>query len=339
MRHPGPPHRLIGLRGFPLADRITDPRVKEPPPVRTAGDRPHGIAAIAARARAELGLPALLLAGGEPRPARPGSSPAGHGRPGPGRSRSEPGHLFPVPGLTGLVTATAVLRLAAEGRLDLDAPANDQLRTVRLADDTVTVRELLTHTGGVDSPAEFYADRVPDLAELMGPVIGCDGPRGTVWPSNGGYGVLGQLIADVTGMPYAQAADPPGPRTARACATRGSPPRTGGHRPGGAVTGYTVTPDGAFEPFPAQVSTIQAVAGLWSTGADLVRLGTGWPSLLPAALAREALTPQAGPGPGRRAGRPRLAPGRRDRRVRRGRASRPSRCCAAASATTAPTSC
>ena len=66
----------------------------------------------------------------------------------------------------------------------------------------------------------------------------------------------------------------------------------------GAVTGYTVTADGVFEPFPPQVSTVPAIAGLWSTGADLVRLGTGWSSLLPAALAREALTVQAGPGPG-----------------------------------------
>jgi len=40
------------------------------------------------------------------------------------------------------------------------------------------------------------------------------------------------------------------------------------------------------------------IAGLWSTGADLVRLGTGWSLLLPAALAREALTAQAGPGVG-----------------------------------------
>jgi CubicO group peptidase (beta-lactamase class C family) len=263
---------------------------------------------IAARACAELGLPALLLAGGDT-----GQPPwvvaAGHAhldRPGPPEPPPpespplEPGHLFPAPGLTGLVTATAVLRLAAGNRLDLDAPANARLRTVRLADDTVTVRELLTHTGGVDSPAEFHADAVPALAELMGPVIGCDGPRGTVWPSNGGYCVLGQLIADVTGMPYAQAAtrmvlDPLGMRDSRF-------PARAADIPGAAVTGYTVTPDGAFEPFPAQVYTIQAVAGLWSTGGDLVRLGTGWPSLLPPALAREAVTPQAvapQAGPGR----------------------------------------
>ncbi len=36
---PEPPHRLIGLRGFPLAERITDPRLKAPPPVRAAAGR------------------------------------------------------------------------------------------------------------------------------------------------------------------------------------------------------------------------------------------------------------------------------------------------------------
>ena len=63
---PEPPHRLIGLRGFPLAERIADPRVKAPPPVRAAGRPPHDIGIIAAGACAELGLPALLLAGGDP---------------------------------------------------------------------------------------------------------------------------------------------------------------------------------------------------------------------------------------------------------------------------------
>jgi CubicO group peptidase (beta-lactamase class C family) len=290
---PEPPHRLVGLRGFPLAERITDPRAKEPPPVRAAGKPPDGIAAMATAACAELGLPAVLLAGGEPgRP--PWVVAAGHANleePQP----LQPAHRFPAPGVTGLVTMVAVLRLAAEGRLDLDAPANERLRTVRLAGDTVTVRELLSQTGGVDSPTEVFADVVPDLADLMGPVIACDGPRGTPWPSNGGYGVLGQLIADVTGMPYAQAATrlvlgPLGLHDSRFPA-RASDINPGDINPG-AVTGYTVTPGGAFEPYPPQVATIAAIAGLWSTGADLVRLGTGWPSLLPAALTRDALTPQ-----------------------------------------------
>ena len=267
----------------------------------TAGEfaTPPEIAAIAARARAELGLPALLLAGGEPG-GTPWAVAAGHA----GLDRNEPlqsGHRFPVPGVTALVTGTAVLRLVADGRLSLDDPANHHLRAVSLADDSVTVRELLSHTAGVDSPAELYADSVPELAELMGRVISCGGPRGTVWPGNGGICVLGQLVTDVTGMPYATAAarlvlEPLGMRDSR------FPAHSADIGPG-AVTSYTVTPDGALEPFPAQVSTMPAVARLWATGTDLVRLATGWPSLLPAALARAALTPQAEPGPaGIRAG-------------------------------------
>ena len=312
-----PPHRLAGLRGFPLGDRITDPRVKAPPSARTLGEPPGEVAGLAEEAYAELGLAALVLAGGEPGRA-PWVVATGHanlgganlgganlGGPtwaGPtwaGPTRPEPleaGHRFSVPGVTAMVTATAVLRLVADGRIGLDAPANDHLRAVRLADDSVTVRELLSHTGGVDNPVPVFGDSIPDLATLMGAVISCDGPRGTVQPSNGGYAVLGQLIADVTGQPYARVAarlvlDPLGMRDSR---FPDSPADIGP----GAVTGYTVTADGALEPAPRQVSTVPAIAGLWSTGADLVRLGTGWSSLLPAALAREALTVQAGPGPG-----------------------------------------
>ncbi len=312
-----PPHRLIGLRGFPFGDRITDPRVKAPPPACTLGELPSelpgelpgGVVGLAEEACAELGLPALVLAGGEPGRtpwvvaigyanlgyANLGGANPGGANPG-GAGPLEAGHRFSVPGVTALVTATAVLCLVAEGRLGLDAPANDHLRAVRLADDSVTVRELLSHTGGVDNPVPVFGDSIPDLAALMGPVISCGGSRGTVQPSNGGYAVLGQLIADLTGLPYDRAAirlvlDPLGMRDSR------FPARPADIGPG-AVTGYTVTADGVFEPFPPQVSTVPAIAGLWSTGADLVRLGTGWSSLLPAALAREALTVQAGPGPG-----------------------------------------
>src|SRR6266508_1924248 len=189
--------------------------------------------------------------------------------------------------VAALVTATAVLRLIADGRFGLDTPANDCLRAVRLADDTITVRELLSHTAGVGSPtpAELSADTVPDLATLAGPVIAWGGTRGVVRPSNGGYAVLGQLIADVTGSPYADAVtrlvlEPLG--------MSGSwfPTRTADLGPD-AVTGYNLTPEGAFVPVPAWVSTIPAVGGLWATAADLVRLGAGWSSLLPGTLARE----------------------------------------------------
>jgi hypothetical protein len=64
-----------------------------------------------------------------------------------------------------------------------------------------------------------------------------------------------------------------------------------------AVTGYEVTPEGAFTAVPAGLITMPAVGGMWATAADVVRLASGWASLLPAALAREALMPQSGPTP------------------------------------------
>jgi CubicO group peptidase (beta-lactamase class C family) len=181
------------------------------------------------------------------------------------------------------------MRQHSDDRVPAVVPA-DSLATqlIRMADDAITVRQLLSHTGGVDNPAELYADTVPDLAALMGPVIGCGRPRGVPSPSNGGYAVLGQLIADVTEMPYPAAAtrlvlDPLGLRD---CPFPEDPVGRGPN----AVTCYTVTGQGTFVPFPAKVYTLPAVAGLWATGADLIRLATGWSSLLPPSLAREALT-------------------------------------------------
>jgi CubicO group peptidase (beta-lactamase class C family) len=293
-----PPYRLAGLRGVPMGSRVRDPRITNPVPVRTQGDVPAGVADIAEQAFAELGLTALLLAGGDTH------TPTWVLTRGwADLDRAEPldsGHRFPVPGATALVTTTAVLELVADGRISLDGRANDQLRSIRLADDTITVRELLSHTAGVDSPTELYADAVPDLKDLMGPVIACTGPRGTPHPSNGGCAVLGQLVADVTGMTYAKAAarlvleplklnDSSFPARAPDINPRLGP---------SAVTGYDLTLEGRFEPVPVRIPTLQAVAGLWSTGADLVRLGLGWSSLLPGALAHEALTPQTEPGQG-----------------------------------------
>jgi len=289
-----PPQRLTGLQAIPAGGPVTDTRVAAAPPARTLGDVPGEMADIADEAFAELGLAGLVLAGGGP------DTPAWVAARGwADLDRAEvldTDHRLPATGVTALVTATAVLRLVADSRFSLDTRANDHLRTVRLADGTITVRELLSHTAGADSPAQLLADSVPDLVTLTGPVIACGGPRGILRPSNGGYAVLGELIADVTGSPYADAAtrlvlEPLG--------MRGSsfPSRWADLGPE-AVTGYNLTPEGAFVRVPCMISTIPAAAGLWATAADIVRLGTRWSSLLPAALAGEALTPQTAPGPG-----------------------------------------
>jgi CubicO group peptidase (beta-lactamase class C family) len=292
---PEPPHRLIGLRGLPSGSRVHDPRVAEPAPVRTQGEVPAGISEISDQAFAELGLTTLVLAGGDPEATTTWLLTKGWADLDRGEAL-DPGHRFPAPGVTALVTTTAVLKLVADGTIGLDSRANDHLRTISLAEDTITVRELLSHTAGVDNPTELYADAVPDLESLMGPVVACTGQRGTVNPSNGGIAVLGQLLTDVTGLPYAQAATQMILRPLNL--DDSSFPASSADIGPLAVTGYQLTFEGRFEPVPARISTLQAVAGLWSTGADLVRLGLGWSSLLPEALAHEALSPQTGPGPG-----------------------------------------
>ena len=223
-----PPHPLTGLLAVPLGRRITDPRVAVPAPARLAGEVPDGVAEIAGESFAELGLPGLAVAGGSSgtRPWVVATGWADLDR----DAELQPGHCWPSYCGSALVTTTAVLRLVAGGRLTLDTPANDRLRAVRLEDDTITVRELLTHTAGVDSPgaSELLADRVPGLAAVTGPVISCSGPRGTVRPSNGGYAALGQLIADVTGEPYPKAASESG---AGAAGDEGLPLPGPGHRP------------------------------------------------------------------------------------------------------------
>jgi CubicO group peptidase (beta-lactamase class C family) len=290
---PGPPYRLNGLMAVPLGRRITDARVAGPRPARPAGEVPPGMEEIADEAFAELGLPALALAGGGP-----GTSPWVVTKGWADLDRDDelrPAHRWPAYCGSALVTSTAVLRLVADGQFTLDTPANDRLRAVRLEDATITVRELLSHTAGVDSPAasELLADHVPDLASVVGPVVACGGPRGEVRPSNGGFAVLGQLIADVTGMPYPEAVtrlvlEPLG--------LTGSsfPARTADLGPD-AVTGYNANPAGTFTRVSSVICTIPAAGGLWATAADTVRLGTAWSSLLPAELAREAVTPQSAP--------------------------------------------
>jgi CubicO group peptidase (beta-lactamase class C family) len=290
-----PPHRLIGIRPIPRGSRITDARAAEPPPARILGDVPAGVAPIAGDAFAELGPAALAIAGGGP--GIPTWAVAEGWADLECSEILDTGHRFPAPGIAGLVTAIAVLCLVADGRFALDTPANDHLRPVRLADDTITIRELLSHSSGIEditaNPAELFSASVPDLVTITGPVIGCGGPRGVVRPINSGLAVLGQLIADVTGLPYAAAV------TRLVLGPLGMsrsvfPDRAADIGPG-AVTGYSLTVAGTFEPVPATVCVLQAAGGLWATAADLVRLGSRWSSLLPAALAREALTPQVAP--------------------------------------------
>jgi CubicO group peptidase (beta-lactamase class C family) len=281
------PHRLSALQVYPVGSMVSDRRVTQPPTGRAEGAVPAPIIQLADEALGEIGLTGLVLAGGS----RGAAWVTARGWADLDRSETmQPEHRFPALGLTKLITAIGMLRLVADGRVDLDASANDHLRTVRLAEDAVTVRALLTHTGGVETPATLFAETVPDPVSLLGSVLDCR-ERGTFHYSNGGYAALGQLIADVTEMPYDEVVaglvlEPLG-------MTDSSFPSTWPDQDPHAVTGYLLAADGIFVPARRQVCTMPAAAGLWATAADLVRFATGWSALLPDSLVREALTAHA----------------------------------------------
>jgi CubicO group peptidase (beta-lactamase class C family) len=289
---PDAPHLLTGLRVYPGGGTVTDARVAQPPST-SAGRVPERAAALVEESRADLSLVGLSAAGD--RDDGPVPEPWGHccgWADLDGDVPLRPDHRLPARAITKLVTSTAVLCLVAQGVIELDDPANRRLRALRLADDEVTVRDLLSHTGGVGSPESMWGEQAVEAVDVLGQVVGCSGERGRFAYSNGGYGVLGQLIADVTGSSFAQAAarlvlEPLG------MADSWFPERT--PLSDDAVRGHKLAPDGSFAPEPLPAFVLQAAGGLWSTGTDLVRFGSGWSSLLPAHLAEEALRPHATP--------------------------------------------
>jgi CubicO group peptidase (beta-lactamase class C family) len=124
-----------------------------------------------------------------------------------------PDALF-LPGSIGKVyTATLVMLLVGEGKLDLDQPIRTYLPDFQVADpaarDIVTARHLLCHTSGFDgdfftdtgrgeNALESYVDKCADLPQIADP--------GKIWSySNSGYAILGRLVEVLTGQVFEDA--------------------------------------------------------------------------------------------------------------------------------------
>jgi CubicO group peptidase (beta-lactamase class C family) len=115
--------------------------------------------------------------------------------------------IFPLASISKTVTATAVMRLVEQGRLDLRAPVRKYLPDFRVQDEAasqaVTIWHLLTHTSGwegqlsaVDYGSETLARFVAGLAGNMQLA-----PPGAAWSyNNAAFGVAGRIIEVVTGL-------------------------------------------------------------------------------------------------------------------------------------------
>ncbi|MGP3534170.1 serine hydrolase domain-containing protein [Microbacterium sp. RD1] len=119
-----------------------------------------------------------------------------------------------LPGSIGkLYTATLVMMLVEEGKLDLDTPVRTYLPDFEVADsharDIVTPRNLLTHTSGFDGDHFTDTGRGDDAVARY--VAGCAelpqiAPPGAIWSySNSGYSILGRIVEVLMGTTFEEA--------------------------------------------------------------------------------------------------------------------------------------
>lgn len=116
---------------------------------------------------------------------------------------------FNVGSVTKLFTATAILRLVQSGRLDLDAPVAPLLPNAPMElDPNLTVRHLLTHSGGLGRGAfdqsATYPRELMDVDHLLALTVAPAefAPGEDVRYSNTGFMVLGKIIEAITSEDY-----------------------------------------------------------------------------------------------------------------------------------------
>lgn len=118
--------------------------------------------------------------------------------------------LFQIGSITKTFVATAVMRSVEMGKLDLDLPIRTYLPDLRLKDDTVarrvTLRHLLTHTGGwVGDYFDDYGMGEDALAMMVAKMADLEQltPLGEIWSyNNSGFYLAGRVIEVITGQSF-----------------------------------------------------------------------------------------------------------------------------------------
>jgi len=198
-----------------------------------------------------------------------------------------PSSAMGIASVTKTFVAAEVLLLASRGLVDLDAPLADYV-SIPFDAKGATVRQVLAMRSGF--PEFFGADymtavaadihrewSVADILALIPPnAAGTGTPGGTPSYNDTNYVLLGQLIADVTGQPLAQALRrdliaPAGlSRTwLQAAETPTAPLTVAQDVPGAKV----VDPAGPFLPSRAAASSEAGCGAMASDAADVARWG------------------------------------------------------------------
>jgi len=124
-----------------------------------------------------------------------------------------PDTLMQVGSISKTFTGTLLMMLAEQGKVDLDAPVRKYIKDFKLRDESVakkvTIRHLLTHTGGW--VGDYFNDFGPGedaLAKMVKSIAKLPQiqPLGKIWSyNNTGFNVAARVIEVVTRKPYEQA--------------------------------------------------------------------------------------------------------------------------------------
>lgn len=183
---------------------------------------------------------------------------------------------FQAGSISKVMTATAAVKLAESGKLDLQADVNRYLKGMRIPDTfarPVTMSDLLTHTGGFDERYVGMHARPKSALTPLGEYLAARMPRrvmppGTVMSYNDhAFTLAGYVVECAAGMPfeaYCQRAlfEPLGMRQT----TFDAPESWLEHM----AVGYKRA-GGGFAPYPHDYLNVGPAAGLITTGNDIAR--------------------------------------------------------------------
>jgi len=190
------------------------------------------------------------------------------------RVPATPTTLYSLASISKPFTATAVMRLVEQGRVSLDRPVDDYLggpRLTGLAGDRAdaTVRRVLSHTAGLPLHYRFFyagdssTPNVPETIARYGRVMF---PPGEVYEySNLGFGILGDLVAHVSGLSYEQ--------YMRDSVFRPLGLRTTTVSTGAGLANSAVRYDGHHRPIPFYDFDHRGASAVYSSADELVRFG------------------------------------------------------------------
>lgn len=125
-----------------------------------------------------------------------------------------PATVYRIGSISKLFTSTAIMQLRDQGKLRLDDPVSLHLPWFAVPNPfphapEITIRQLLTHTSGLAREADvpYWTDHIfPTRKELAEVVLRQDAlnpPETTYQYSNLGMSLLGEIVTEVSGRPWA----------------------------------------------------------------------------------------------------------------------------------------